>query len=147
MEIRDEVTFEHGRDVKYVNIDELIKTLETNGTKIDPAISEKVVNYRLKIHPHDLTCRESFVPIGIDTKDLDVVGYILRSYDEKGRLEMELQNSQRGSVNDVRNVPNFQIKVESDAEYGMGIMNNVRRSLNDLKSQWEVGWMDQRSYY
>ena len=132
MEITDKVTFERGGDVRHVNINELIKTLESNGIKIDPAISEKVVNYRLELHSHNLTCRESFVPIRIDTQDLDVVGYILRSYDEKGRLEIELQNSLCGSVNSTYNVPNFQIKVESDAEYGMEMINNVRKSLNDF---------------
>ena len=90
------------------------------------------MNYRLELHSHNLTCRESFVPIRIDTQDLDVVGYILRSYDEKGRLEIELQNSLCGSVNSTYNVPNFQIKVESDAEYGMEMINNVRKSLNDF---------------
>ena len=129
MEITDEVTFEHGEDVKYVNIDELIKTLESNGIKINPATSEKVVNYRLELHPNNLTCRESFVPLGIDTQDLSVIGYILRSYDEKGRLEIDLKNSQRGSVMSTYKVPHFQIKVESNAEYGMEIINNVRRSL------------------
>ncbi|MDO8509105.1 MAG: hypothetical protein Q7S27_05480 [Nanoarchaeota archaeon] len=132
MEITDKVTFEHRRGVESVNVDELIKTLESNGIKIDPAISEKVVNYGLELHPHNRTVRESFVPIGIDTQDLSVVGYILRDHDEKGRLEIDLKNSQRGSVMSTYNVPNFQIKVESDAEYGMEIINNVRRSLEYL---------------
>lgn len=138
MEITDKVTFEYGGDVRNVNIDELIKTLESNGIKIDPATSEKVVKYKLELHPHNLTCRESFVPIGINTQDLSVVGYILRSHDEKGRLEIELQNSQRGDARATSNVPSFQIKVESDAEYGMGIINNVHKSLEDFgrKKYW-----------
>ena len=132
MEITDKVTFERGEDVKHLNIGGLIKTLESNGIKIDPAISEKVVDYRLKLNYHDLTCRKSFVPLRIDTQDLDVVGYILRSHDEKGKLEIELQNSQRGSAMAASNVPNFQIKVESDAEYGVKIINDVRKSLMDF---------------
>ena len=132
MEITDKVTFEHGRGVESVNVDELIKTLESNGIKIDPATSEKIVTYSLQLNSNNLTCRESFVPIGIDTQDLNVMGYILRSCDKKGRLEIDLKNSQRGSVMSTYNVPHFQIKVESDAEYGMEIINNVRRSLEYL---------------
>ncbi len=132
MEIIDKVTFEHGSDVRHINIDGLIESLESNGIKIDPAISEKVVDYRLELRPNNLTYRKSFVPMWIDTQDLYVVSYILRSYDEKGRLRIELQNSQRGDALATCNVPNFQIKVESDAEHGMEIMNNVRKSLDDF---------------
>ncbi len=131
MKLEDHITLEDAPAVEELDIEKVLTVFEKEGVEILRSISEKIMTYSWDIAEPDLLSRNSYVPLSLNTQDYPIAGYVLRGFTEAGRLLIEVENVQRGSVMNVEHRPRFNIFITALPGNFSGVhaINNICKSL------------------